>query len=351
MKRIIVALILLTTLSACQRGVRYDIAGRLTQRAASTVYLVVQNNSTDTLASATVERDNTFRLQGRVNEPTTAFVCDDNGNALAMLLTEDSPVTLRALDGGGYIAEGGPVNDKYNLIVNRLSDVAQQIVSLDVTSEYAGEMYESLVAKYNDILSTAITDNLDNIIGVELFTSQESRTMTAEDMRVRLKQFSPKMRKTTPLREFEHYIEVYARSEVGQPFIDVELQNITGDKTSLSELCGKGKWVLLDFWATWCEPCLMELPYQQEAYSRYALRGFEICAVSLDRDADRWRSFVAQNNLLWTHLIDSDEEGSAAEKYALTALPTNFLISPTGEIVARNIYGEELLHELSHCFE
>ncbi len=351
MKRIIVALFMLASLSACQHGVRYDIEGRLAQRAASTVYLVVQNTSTDTLASATVERDNTFRLRGRVEEPTTAFVCDDNGNVLAMLLTESSTVTLRALDGGGYIAEGGPVNDKYNLIVGRLSDIAQQIMAINPAEEYAGEMYESLVAKYNDILSTAITDNLDNIIGVELFTAQESRTMTAEDMRVRLKQFSPKMRSTTALREFERYIETYARSEVGQPFIDMELESITGETKRLSEICGKGKWVLLDFWASWCEPCLTEIPYQQEAYNRYALQGFEICGISLDRDADRWRSFVAQNNMLWTHFIDSPEEGSAAEKYGLTAVPTNFLISPDGVIVARNIYGEDLLHELEHCFE
>lgn len=317
------------------------------------VYLVVQNNQTDTLASATVRNDNTFHLRGSIDEPTTAFICDDNGNALAMFLTEDEPLTLRALTEGGYIAEGGPVNDKFNLIMSRLSDVTAQIMSLDPENEGAYEEYEALVAKYNSILSTAITDNLDNIIGVELFISQESRSMTAEDMRVRMNQFPPKMRALKPMREFEQYIETYARSEVGQPFIDIEVQSITGERMLLSQICGKGKWVLLDFWATWCEPCLHEIPIQQEAYNKYALQGFEICAISLDRDADRWRSFVAQSGLLWSHFIDSTDPvtPSVAEAYGLLTIPANFLISPDGEIVARNLHGEALLHELEHCFE
>ena len=353
MKHFFIILFSIGMLLSCSRGVSFDIEGRLVQRAASTVYLVVQNTETDTLASAPVRDNNTFRLRGRIDEPTTAFICDDNGNALSMLMIEDSPLTLRALNEGGYIAEGGPINDKYNLIVSRLSDVAQQIMTLSPEDVHAEEQYESLVAKYNEILSTAITDNLDNIIGVELFTTQESRSMTAEDMRVRLNQFSPKMRALKPMREFERYIETYARSEVGQPFIDVEVQSITGEKILLSEICGKGKWVLLDFWATWCDPCLQELPTLQDAYNRYALKDFEICSISLDREAERWRAFVAQNKLLWSHCIDFTDGShpSATEVYGLQTIPANFLISPDGEIVARNLHGEYLLHELEHRLE
>ena len=353
MRRLFTILFALCLLGSCSRGVKFDIEGRLAQRAANTVYLVVQNNQTDTIASAPVLDNNTFRLRGEVTEPTTAFICDDIGNALAILLVEQSPITIRALSEGGYIAEGGPINDKYNLIASRLSDLAKQIMEITPEQEDAEEHYESLVAKYNTILSTSITDNLDNIIGVELFTTQEALTMTAEDMRVRMNQFSPKMRELQRMREFAEYIETYARSEIGQPFIDLEVESITGGKRALSEICGKGKWVLLDFWATWCEPCMQEIPYQQQAYSKYALRGFEICAISLDRDADRWRSFVTQNGLLWSHFIDSTDAAApaAAEAYGLHTIPANFLISPDGVIVARNLHGEALLHELEHYLE
>ena len=110
---------------------------------------------------------------------------------------------------------------------------------------------------------------------------------------------------------------------------------------------------VVDFWATWCDPCLQEIPIQQQAYNKYALQGFEICAISLDRDVDRWRSFVTQNRLLWSHFIDSTDptRPAAAEAYGLITIPANFLISPDGEIVARNLHGDALLHELEHRLE
>lgn len=346
--RYILNILVIFTLLSCSKSVKIDIEGRLTDNAASMVYLVVDGMKPDTLASAAVTRDNTFRLKGEVAEPTTAFICDDNGNTLSILLTESAKLRLRPLPEGGYITEGGPINDKYNLATNRLSDVARQIMELDYESETAEEEYESLIARYHDILSTTITDNLDNIAGVELFLAQESRGMTAEDMRVRMAQFSPEMQGLSIMKQFADYIEQYARTEVGQPIVDMEINTITGRKP-LSEIC-KGRWVLLDFWATWCEPCLREIPTLLQAYEKYAIRGFEICAVSLDMDPERWRTFVVENNLLWTNAIDSPNEGesSAVELYGLQSIPANFLISPQGTIVAKNLYGEDLLHELAH---
>ena len=353
MSRLILTyIILLCTLCSCSRRVKFDIEGRLIDNAASVIYLVVEDTDVDTLATAVVARDNTFHLQGKVSEPTTAFLCDDNGNALAMLLTESKRVHLRHTGEEGYVVEGGPINDKYNFILRRLSDVARQVEEINPESESADEEYESLVLKYNEILSTAITDNLDNIIGVELFLSQEARGMSAEDMRVRLAQFSPEMRNLRAMRQFEQYIATYAKTEVGQPYIDYRMRTMSGPK-SLSELCGTGKWVLLEFWATWCEPCCQDIPLLRELYVKYAVQGFEICGVSLDRELERWQTFVTQNEMLWTNAIDLplDDSPTMGEEYGLQSIPSNFLISPEGVIVARNIYGDELKHELEHIFE
>ena len=346
--RYIINILAICLLFSCSKSVKIDIEGRLTDKAASMVYLVVDGITPDTLASAPVAADNSFRLRGEIAEPTTAFICDDIGNTLSMLLTESAKLRLRPVPEGGYITEGGPINDKYNLAMSRLSDIARQIMALNTNAETAEEEYESLMARYHDILTTTITDNLDNIVGVELFLAQESNGMSAQDMRVRMAQFSEQMRNLAPMKQFAEYIEQYARTEVGQPFIDMELHTTTGGK-QLSEVC-KGKWVLLDFWATWCEPCMAEMPTLIQAYEKYAIRGLEICAVSLDMDPERWRAFITENNLLWTNAIDLPLEGelSAAEIYGLQTIPANFLISPQGEIVAKNLYGENLLHELAH---
>ncbi len=337
---------------ACSHRIHFDIDGLLIENAASKLYLVVEGAKLDTIASTAVGADNRFCLRGEVAEPTTAFLCDDNGNVLTILLLEEAQLYLRPLPTGGYIAEGGAVNDKYNLVMQRLSDVAMRLAELDFTTEYAEEEYESLIFKYQDILSTAISDNLDNIVGVELFLSQESRGMTAEDMRIRFAQFSPKMQSLSAMRHFAEYIDTYARTEVGNPFIDVELNAISGGVASLQEVCNNGNWVLLDFWATWCEPCCREIPLLRELYAKYALQGFEICSISLDRDSHRWRAFIEQNDMLWINTIEpaDDEDTPAAEIYGLQSIPANFLISPEGVIVARNLFGDVLRHELEHIF-
>lgn len=350
-RTIIAYILLLGALCSCNRNIKFDIEGRLVDNAASVVYLVVEDTDIDTLATAAVGRDNTFHLQGEVAEPTTAFLCDDNGNALSMLLTENKRVHLRHTGEEGYIVEGGPINDKYNFILRRLSTIARQVEELNPESESVEEEYESLLLKYNEVLSTAITDNLDNIIGVELFLSQEARGMSAEDMRIRLAQFSPQMRQLRAMRQFEEYIGIYEKTEIGKPYIDLELHTMSGNK-QLKELCD-GKWVLLEFWASWCEPCIADIELLRQLYAKYAVQGFEICGISLDREQERWQRFVTQNQMLWTNAIDlqHDDEPTAAEQYGLQSIPSNFLISPDGEIVARNIYGEELEHRLEHIFE
>ena len=351
MKNRLILLLLTLALGACSRGIKFDIDGLLVENAANRVYLVVEGTTIDTLATTSVGTDNKFCLRGEVAEPTTAFLCDDNGNVLTVLLLEEEQLYLRPLPTGGYIAEGGAINDKYNLVMQRLSDIAMQLAKLDYTTDYAEEEYESLLFKYQDILSTAISDNLDNLVGVELFLSQESRGMTAEDMRIRFAQFSPQTQALSAMRHFAEYIDIDARTEIGKSFIDVELNAISSDVTTLGEVCGNGDWVLLDFWATWCEPCCREIPMLRELYAKYALQGFEICSISLDRDPDRWRAFIQQNDMLWINALEPTEGTTpAAEIYGLQSIPANFLISPDGVIVARNLHGEMLKHELEHIF-
>lgn len=352
MKYFFTYLMLALCLCSCDKGVKFDISGQLTDNAASVVYLVVENTALDTLASASVERDNTFHLKGDIAEPTTAFVCDDNGNALTILLIEESKLHIKPVPEGGYKAEGGPINDKYNIIMQRLSDVARQISEISPDDENPEEAYESLIFKYQDILSTGVSSNLDNIIGVELFLSQESRAMTAEDMRVRMAQFSPKMRRLSSMVRFAEYIDQYAKSEIGENFVDAPLRTMAG-RSSIAKICGQGKWVLIDFWASWCEPCCEEIPLLRELYSKYALQGFEICSISLDRDPQRWRTFVMQNQMLWTNAIDLPRDGEIAisELYCIQSIPANLLISPEGKIVARNLHGDALREELHQCFE
>jgi peroxiredoxin len=129
--------------------------------------------------------------------------------------------------------------------------------------------------------------------------------------------------------------------QVGQPAPDFEMPTIDGKSIKLSSL--KGKYVMLDFWASWCQPCRQENPNVVKAYNKYKSRNFTIVGISLDKDVDAWKQAVAQDGLTWTHGSElNDFESKTVRAYQVEAIPASFILDPSGKIIAKNIRGEEL---------
>lgn len=107
------------------------------------------------------------------------------------------------------------------------------------------------------------------------------------------------------------------------------------------------RYVLIDFWATWCEPCREELPAMKNIYDTYHSKGLEIYGVSIDSNIDQWRNYIAENDIKWINVY-SGEDQKIAETYAITAIPTNILIDcKTGIIVGRSLGTDELTEKLA----
>lgn len=140
--------------------------------------------------------------------------------------------------------------------------------------------------------------------------------------------------------------EVLKRQIVGADFGEIALPDTNGVMHSLSSL--RGRWVLVDFWASWCGPCRREGQHVLELYKQYHARGFEVFAVSIDRNTDAWRQAIVEDCTPWIHVCDID--GRVAEQYGITVIPHTFLLGPDGKIVAVNLIGEALEQRLKEIF-
>ena len=141
-------------------------------------------------------------------------------------------------------------------------------------------------------------------------------------------------------------------------YIDIEQPDPEGNLVSLKEVVEKpgNRYVLVDFWATWCGPCLEEMPFVKEAYDRFHDKGFDIYAVSTDNGDKlmaRWRKYIVDNDLAWTNVCSDEYTRSQAyQDYALKGIPDNVLIDCSdGKIIARTLRGENLAARLAELLD
>ena len=128
---------------------------------------------------------------------------------------------------------------------------------------------------------------------------------------------------------------------VGADAYDFEQNDVNGKPVKLSDF--KGKYVLIDFWASWCKPCRQENPNVVKAYQAYKDKNFEILGVSLDSDKNNWLKAIKDDGLTWTNVSDlKGWKNEVGELYAIKAVPTNYLISPEGKIIAKDLRGADL---------
>ena len=147
--------------------------------------------------------------------------------------------------------------------------------------------------------------------------------------------------------ETNEEIDLAAATGINSKFVDLGLPGPQGQTVWVGDYVGQNKLVLIDFWASWCGPCIRELPNVVKAYERFHDKGLEIVGVSLDKDKASWLAAIEQTGQKWPQMSDlKGWDCAGAQIYGIQSIPANVLIDDHGKIVARDLRGDALLEEI-----
>lgn len=216
---------------------------------------------------------------------------------------------------------------------------------------------KSIVGDYHNQMKLFIDNNPNSratLVAVEQLDMKEDMAYF-EKVVANLSEIIPESDYYTGL---QNRVNAARATTVGASAPDITLPNPEGKEFSLSDL--KGNYVLLDFWAAWCRPCRAENPNVVEMYQKYKDQGFTVFSVSLDgvpaqkgKGKELWVDAIEKDGLTWPYHV-SDLQGwtsSAAQKYSVNSIPFSLLINPEGEIIAKNLRGQQLRSKLSTIFK
>jgi thiol-disulfide isomerase/thioredoxin len=203
------------------------------------------------------------------------------------------------------------------------------------------------VDQLNDYLKQFIQTTPNATLGV-LALGWASRSFQPDQMEASLKGLKTRFPGNAFLAEMEKNSQPQPAQQsagsdswIGKSVPELVMADPNGKDVSISSF--KGKYVLIDFWASWCGPCRMENPNVVKAYNEFKGKNFTILGVSLDKDKDAWKKAIAQDHLSWTQMSDLKYWNSqAVETFGFQGIPFNVLVDPTGKVIGESLRGEDL---------
>lgn len=239
-------------------------------------------------------------------------------------------------------------------IDQQMSDILAKARAGQIAKEQMdsiGELYTRLASQKEARILEIIKENSNNMIPVAFIDRNLAYSMDYEQ----LKQLCSPSNAffNHPVMEVpKQLLANMEKHAIGKQFTDMTIPDMNGKERKLSEWIGKGKYVMIDFWASWCGPCRQEMPNVVENYKKYHAKGFEIIGISFDRSAEPWKKAVEQMGMTWPQLSDLGYwQSAAAGVYGINSIPASILFDGEGKIIATNLRGEKLGEKLQELYK
>jgi len=353
----------------------FELSGTIKNGGGKKLYLdKLENQSWIHLDSTEIGSDGSYKFKGALTEPDYALLQLDTQNVLLIIDEHNIKFNSDLTDlPGNASVEGSKATAEYLTFFNQMNVLQKAQNKLQqkgmlfqmkkqedsipaIMAELKGlqeKVRKLTVASIDSVLPSLSVFSMVNYLDFQ--SELPYLKKVADEMNKAYpnskytKLLSSEVQKALAMKKQEEEKEKLSKVGVGKKAPEIALPNPNGKIIKLSDF--KGKYVMIDFWASWCGPCRMENPHVVELYKKYKDKGFTILGVSLDEDKEKWKNAIMKDGLVWEQISDLKGWASSVNPvYEVQAIPLTYLIDKDGTIIAKNLRGQDLTNKLEELF-